>query len=675
MAKYTNSPLVEYTHISPYRNSPRNQPITKVTWHHTAGVCTLEQFDSIVHRPGRNMSSNYMVDKDARVGLFCPESDRCWCSSSSWNDNRAVVLEISNSSTGEPWPISDKVYKKCIELTVDICKRNGIKKLTYTGDKNGSLTFHRFYAATGCLPSDTTELLTPEGWILLRDIKIGDTVAAVDPKTLHLKWSKVENRVRDKIEMVYTVYGMTVTGDHRVLCNTDPVTQQGYDFKTYDELDHTTYRIPGACFSSHTGLKMTSSEMVFLLEYQKIGSIDENGNIEFRCIMDSQRSYLYGLLTNLKFSYEKVHEDLGPVCFIVDDKRAKELVDEYMSGKDFNWKWTEMDPSQFSYFIYKVTCHEDGTWRRVYKNDSQANIDVVQAICAMNDRGTHYHKKTHTLTIGDSARYVTPSYGVTVDADVEVSCITVDTGAFIMRQNGFVTITGNCPGTYIFSRAQKICDDVNAQLVETPTPEPAPSTLNKGDLVKIKEGAVYYGTTTKVPTWVLNENWYVDSVNNDRVLLGYNDTKTSNINSAVYAKDVTIVKDVPADNGTPTTFQPYTKKLTKGTSIYSINCGTIAKVGTIQADGVYTIVDETVMYGVKYGKLASGAGWVVVGVDSSIKTGDWVKVLNPVTYDGKKFKVYNSKYKVIQLVKDRAVISADGKNVTAAVNVKNLQKV
>lgn len=689
--KYTNSPLVEYTNISPYRNSPRNQPITKVTWHHTGGVCTLEQFDAIVHKKGRNMSANYCVDKDARVGLFCPESDRCWCSSSAWNDNRAVVLEISNSRTGEPWPISDKVYKKCIELTVDICKRNGIQKLTYTGDKNGSLTFHRFYAATGCLPIETTELLTPDGWVALRDIAIGDVVAAVDPKSLHIKWTNVENRVINKVDTVHTVCGMSVTSDHRVLCNTDPL--KPYDFQQFEDLDQASYRVPAACSSTHDGLEMTSSEMIFILEYQKHGNITDDGCIEFRYIMDTQQAYMYGLLTNLGFTFEKIQEDLGPVCFVVNDPRAKELITEYLSDKDFNWKWVDMNPTQFSYFIYKITSHENDTWRRVYQSKSTANIDIVQAICAMNNRGTHYHKSTGILTIGDPYRQITPSHSVTVDSGVEVSCVTVKTGAFLVRQNGYVTVTGNCPGEYIFSRAQKICDDVNAQLTASETPatptEPTKPTeptepvkddkvLNKGDLVSIKSGALYYGTTKTVPTWVTNQNWYVESVKDDRVLLGYNDSKTSNINSAVYAKDVTIIKDVPADSEKPSepdVFKPYTKKLTKGTTIYKIANGDISNVGKIAADGIYTITEETAMYGVTYGKLASGAGWVVVGVDATIHVGDWVKVLNAVTYEGKKFKVYASKYKVLQLVKDRAVISSDGKNVTAAVNVKNLAKI
>ena len=149
---FTNSKLATVVRISPFRNSPRNQPITKITLHHMAGVLSLEQFGNIVTSPGRDMSANYAVDKDARVGLFCPESDRSWCSSSPWNDNRAITIEISNSAYGDAsgWPVSDKVMAKVIDLCVDICQRNGIKKMTYTGDRNGSLTFHYFYTSTGC---------------------------------------------------------------------------------------------------------------------------------------------------------------------------------------------------------------------------------------------------------------------------------------------------------------------------------------------------------------------------------------------------------------------------------------------------------------------------------------------------------------------------------------------
>ena len=74
----SNSSLVTYTRISPNRNSPRNQPITKITVHHMAGVMTVEQFGNIVANPSREMSANYAIGNDGRIGLFCPEADRSW---------------------------------------------------------------------------------------------------------------------------------------------------------------------------------------------------------------------------------------------------------------------------------------------------------------------------------------------------------------------------------------------------------------------------------------------------------------------------------------------------------------------------------------------------------------------------------------------------------------------
>lgn len=147
---FTNSSLSVMEHLSPNRNSPRTEnKITKITIHHTAGITSLETFDSIVSKPTREMSANYCVDCDGRIGLFCPESDRSWCSSSAWNDNRAVTIEVSNDIVSEPWSIGKKTYDSLIKLCVDICKRNGIERLYYDG-KDGTLTRHCDFTPTQC---------------------------------------------------------------------------------------------------------------------------------------------------------------------------------------------------------------------------------------------------------------------------------------------------------------------------------------------------------------------------------------------------------------------------------------------------------------------------------------------------------------------------------------------
>ena len=147
---FTNSPLTVFTRISPNKNSPRNQPIRKITIHHTAGVISIENLGDWFSRPTTQASSNYGVGSDGRVGLYVEEKDRSWCSSSPDNDHQAVTIEVSNSATGGDWPVSDRALMATIDLCVDICKRNGIDRLNYTGTTAGNLTRHDMFANKIC---------------------------------------------------------------------------------------------------------------------------------------------------------------------------------------------------------------------------------------------------------------------------------------------------------------------------------------------------------------------------------------------------------------------------------------------------------------------------------------------------------------------------------------------
>lgn len=71
------------------------------------------------------------------------------------------------------------------------------------------------------------------------------------------------------------------------------------------------------------------------------------------------------------------------------------------------------------------------------------------------------------------------------------------------------------------------------------------SVIAVGALVSIKSGAKYYNTTKEIPSWVINNKWYVNSVNGDRVVLGYNEAKKNNINSPVNIKDLIVVNGQP----------------------------------------------------------------------------------------------------------------------------------
>lgn len=146
----SNSSLVNYVKISPNKNSPRNHKIDTITIHHMAGNLSVEKCGDVFTPTSRQASSNYGVGTDGRIGMYVEEKDRSWCSSNAANDNRAVTIEVANDGGAPNWHVSDKALAATIDLCVDICKRNGIKRLNYTGDKSGNLTEHNYFAATTC---------------------------------------------------------------------------------------------------------------------------------------------------------------------------------------------------------------------------------------------------------------------------------------------------------------------------------------------------------------------------------------------------------------------------------------------------------------------------------------------------------------------------------------------
>ena len=153
----SNSPLVNYTKISPNKSSPRNHKIDTVTIHCVVGQCSVETLGNVFAPTSRQASSNYGIGYDGRIGMYVEEKDRSWCSSNAANDNRAITIEVA-SDTKEPYAVTDKAYAALIDLLVDICKRNGIKELVWSTNKadrvnhkNGcNMTVHRDYANKSC---------------------------------------------------------------------------------------------------------------------------------------------------------------------------------------------------------------------------------------------------------------------------------------------------------------------------------------------------------------------------------------------------------------------------------------------------------------------------------------------------------------------------------------------
>lgn len=155
----SNSPLVQYTKISPNKTINRNHIIDTITIHCVVGHGTMQGVGDWFAKSTTRASSNYMIDDQGRVAMYVEEKDRSWCTSSAANDHRAITIEVSSDTT-HPYRVTDGAFKGIIALCADICKRNNIKQLLWKADKNligkveqQNLSVHRWFAAKAC-PGD-----------------------------------------------------------------------------------------------------------------------------------------------------------------------------------------------------------------------------------------------------------------------------------------------------------------------------------------------------------------------------------------------------------------------------------------------------------------------------------------------------------------------------------------
>ena len=124
--------------------------IIKITPHHMAGVMSAKQCAEYHYNGGRGgASANYYIGNDGEICGGVSEDRRAWTTSSEWNDQRAITIEVSNCENTDPWRVSDKAYASLVKLCADICKRYEIQP-HFDGTIYGSITMHKQFDATGC---------------------------------------------------------------------------------------------------------------------------------------------------------------------------------------------------------------------------------------------------------------------------------------------------------------------------------------------------------------------------------------------------------------------------------------------------------------------------------------------------------------------------------------------
>jgi hypothetical protein len=112
----------------------RTAKIDTISIHCMAGNGTVEACGNLFKNAKYN--SNYGIDSKGNIAIYVSEDMRSVCTSNTANDNRAITIEVANDGGKPDWHVSDKALSALKDLLVDVCQRNGIKKLLWQNDKN-----------------------------------------------------------------------------------------------------------------------------------------------------------------------------------------------------------------------------------------------------------------------------------------------------------------------------------------------------------------------------------------------------------------------------------------------------------------------------------------------------------------------------------------------------------
>lgn len=139
--------LVIPAHTNNYTKGRQGKKVVAITPHHTAGVISAQSLGKNVwQNPNRKGSSHYGIGNAGEIAQYVDERDTAW-TNSNWNSNtKSITIEVSNSSTGGQWLVSDKALNSLIRLMADISKRYGLHPL----ELRKNVTLHEFFTSTNC---------------------------------------------------------------------------------------------------------------------------------------------------------------------------------------------------------------------------------------------------------------------------------------------------------------------------------------------------------------------------------------------------------------------------------------------------------------------------------------------------------------------------------------------
>lgn len=297
----------------------------------------------------------------------------------------------------------------------------------------------------GCLTEDH-EVLSTSGWKPITDVESGDRIACFDTRLSGFLFDEVEPVKESCKTELYRMHNgdfdIMMTEDHNVVWQRSP--DEGFETSSFSDTEFNfNSRIPTASYYEGEFISEEDEKAARIACYLAVTGTPKYKDmvqLEFERLVDLKR---FQRIVGLKLDYTQTGEKFY-IIMSVDPIEKLEKYFQYEGGHHLKWDIlnTSMRIRKQIFTDLSALGYDGeldfGGWH---------NADVLQALC-------HFTGKTAIIegTERDSPRlrFVDENHVKADDLEVarfpegeDVYCVESPTGAFLVRRNGKVSVTGN----------------------------------------------------------------------------------------------------------------------------------------------------------------------------------------------------------------------------------------
>ena len=330
---------------------------------------------------------------------------------------------------------------------------------------------------------DKTEILTNSGWKFFKDLLESDLVLAVNIENFFASFEKPQQIFSDSYnEPMYYVetdkVSLAVTKGHRLVVSQKRKSDGSdygnvWEFQTPDVVEGQNRKYESSCFIRNFEDIFEQNKAKLIGFFIGDGSIEPSGRIIFHLKLDRKVEYLkslgYSVLEKKNNKFIIDDKELGKwlktSCY--DQNNNKKLPDNYLTFSKYD-----------THYIFDGLRNSDGTTKRntwVYSTRSVLLKEQLKTLASIH--GSHFSESVtkprngnwntlYRLNYSESSVSEITNQKSRKGKDTEhwapyngmVYCVTVSTGAVLVRRNGKICVSGNTPFEKSMLHFLVVCD-------------------------------------------------------------------------------------------------------------------------------------------------------------------------------------------------------------------------